>query len=383
MARIPRILPLVAIAIGGVVVVRAIGIAPGLFEGARAWAEEAAPAAAETAAGTAPKPAPAVCALTPEQLAQQAGLSPAELRVIQSLKDRRAELDIRDNDFATMLPLMAAAEQKLDAKTQALNAVKAELQTLLGQVGEQEKAEIDRLVAVYSAMRPREAARIFATLDDKVRLPVAAAMRPRSLSAVMAQMEPAAARELTEKLARRFESQQQAAQAAVAAAAMAGRPARYCPHAAGAPMEPPDAGALVAVDDVDLADPAAQGHLFTLFNRLAETGGHLATGAAAPPARLPLREDLRTRLGAGLVYEVVPLSDDDKPAALAAYARSRGFPLGDDVIAYLLAHGRRDMPSLMATLAALDRHSLATKRAVTVPLLRAWLQRTLAPDARS
>jgi len=172
-------------------------------------------------------------------------------------------------------------------------------------------------------------------------------------------------------------------QAAVAAAAMAGRPARYCPHAAGAPMEPPDAGALVAVDDVDLADPAAQGHLFTLFNRLAETGGHLATGAAAPPARLPLREDLRTRLGAGLVYEVVPLSDDDKPAALAAYARSRGFPLGDDVIAYLLAHGRRDMPSLMATLAALDRHSLATKRAVTVPLLRAWLQRTLAPDARS
>lgn len=223
MARLPRILPLVAIAIGGVVVVRAVGIAPGLFEGARAWAEEAAPAAAETAAS--PRRAPAVCALTPEQLAQQAGLSPAELRVIQSLKDRRAQLDIRDNDFATMLPLMAAAEQKLDARTQALNAVKTELQALLGQVGEQEKAEIDRLVAVYSAMRPREAARIFATLDDKVRLPVAAAMRPRSLSAVMAQMEPAAARELTEKLARRFESQQQAAQAAVAAASNPAAPA--------------------------------------------------------------------------------------------------------------------------------------------------------------
>lgn len=237
MARIPRILPLVAIAIGGVVVVRAVGIAPGLFEGARAWAEEAAPAAAE-GAGAAPKPAPAVCALTPEQLAQQAGLSPAELRVIQSLKDRRAELDIRDNDFATMLPLMAAAEQKLDAKTQALNAVKAELQTLLGQVGEQEKAEIDRLVAVYSAMRPREAARIFATLDDKVRLPVAAAMRPRSLSAVMAQMEPAAARELTEKLARRFESQQQAAQAAVAAASNAAAPAPAPTQAAAAPAAP-------------------------------------------------------------------------------------------------------------------------------------------------
>jgi len=47
------------------------------------------------------------------------------------------------------------------------------------------------------------------------------------------------------------------------------------------------------------------------------------------------------------------------------------------VIAYLLAHGRRDMPSLVATLAALDRHSLAVKRAVTVPLLREWLQREM------
>jgi DnaA family protein len=51
--------------------------------------------------------------------------------------------------------------------------------------------------------------------------------------------------------------------------------------------------------------------------------------------------------------------------------------LSDDVIAYLLAHGRRDMPTLVATLAALDRHSLATQRAITVPLLREWLQQDL------
>ena len=212
MSKIPRLLPLIAIAIGGVVAVRAVGVAPGLFEGAKAWAEEAVPAAAPAA------PAPAVCALTPEQLAQQAGISPAELRIIQSLSARRTELDARDADFASMLPLMTAAEQKLDAKVAALAAVKAEVQTLLGQVSEREKAEVDRLVAVYSAMRPREAARVFATLDDSVRLPVAAAMRPRSLAAVMAQMDPAAARELTEKLAGRFAAQRQLAARAAAAA---------------------------------------------------------------------------------------------------------------------------------------------------------------------
>src|SRR5690606_8259754 len=140
MSKIPRLLPLIAIAIGGVVLVRAVGVAPGLFDGARAWAEEAAPA------GPAPTPAAAVCALTPEQLAQQAGISPAELRILQPLSSRRTELDARDADLASMLPLLATAEQKLDARVAALEAVKAEVRVLLGQVTEQEKAENDRLV---------------------------------------------------------------------------------------------------------------------------------------------------------------------------------------------------------------------------------------------
>ena len=235
MSKIPRLLPLIAVAIGGVVLVRAVGVAPGLFEGARAWAEEVVPAGAAAAPVAA---AVAVCALTPEQLAQQAGISPAELRIIQSLQGRRTELDARDADLASMLPLLATAEQKLDAKVAALEAVKAEVRVLLGQVSEQEKAENDRLVAVYSAMRPREAARVFATLDDDVRLPVAAAMRPRSLAAIMAQMEPAAARSLTEKLARRFEARQQLA-ARAAAASAAAAPATDSAAPAAVPATPP------------------------------------------------------------------------------------------------------------------------------------------------
>lgn len=139
----------------------------------------------------------------------------------------------------------------------------------------------------------------------------------------------------------------------------------------------PVAGALVAVDDVDRADADGAARLFTLYNALAERGGTFVAASALPPARLALRDDVRTRLSWGLVLEVLPLADDDKPAALAAYARSRGFALADDVIVYLLAHGRRDMSTLVATLAALDRASLAQKRPVTVPLLRDWLQRSI------
>jgi flagellar motility protein MotE (MotC chaperone) len=245
MSKLPRILPLAAVAIGGVIAVRAIGVAPGLFEGAKAWAEEAAPSAA---AAPNANPATAVCALSEEQLAAQIGISPAELRVISSLGDSRKELDARDADFATMLPLLAAAEQKLAEQTAELEKVKGEVEGLLGQVDEKAKAETDRLVAVYSAMRPREAAAVFSQLDDSVLLPVAAAMRPRTLAAIMAQMPPAQARALTEKLAARFQSAPLAARAAAATA----------PTAAPAATPPATTPAGTGAGTTPAATPAAQ-----------------------------------------------------------------------------------------------------------------------------
>ena len=83
-----------------------------------------------------------------------------------------------------------------------------------------------------------------------------------------------------------------------------------------------------------------------------------------------MRRDLGTRLASGLTYRVVPLTDEQKRAALLAHARSRGFELPEDVSSYLLTHGRRDMGSLMSALDAIDRYSLENRRVVTVPLLK-------------
>lgn len=166
--------------------------------------------------------------------------------------------------------------------------------------------------------------------------------------------------------------------ACVAAATARGVTATYLADpGALAAMDPEALGAraIVAVDSIDMAGADAQGRLFTLFNRLQAEGGHFVGASRVPPASLALREDLRTRLGWGLVLELLPLSDDDKPAALSAYAKGRGFAIPDDVIRYLLAHGRRDMPTLIGALAALDRHSLALRRPITVPMIREWLQR--------
>jgi len=157
----------------------------------------------------------------------------------------------------------------------------------------------------------------------------------------------------------------------VAAAADAGRSAHYV--AAPADADAADAAECVAIDQVDRADADAEARLFTLFNAVRAREGQWVAAMRLPAARSALRDDLRTRLGWGLTFEVRALDDADKPGALMAYARQRGFELGDDVIAYLLAHGRRDMRSLTATLAALDRYSLSTRRAVSVSLLRDWM----------
>lgn len=130
----------------------------------------------------------------------------------------------------------------------------------------------------------------------------------------------------------------------------------------------------VALDDVDRLDDEGQVAAFDLYNALRERSGALIASAAAPPVQLALREDLVTRLAWGLVYQVHGLSDDDKARALADHAASRGWPLPREVCDYLLTRARRDMPSLLSTLDALDRYSLETRRPVTVPLVRELLE---------
>jgi DnaA family protein len=132
---------------------------------------------------------------------------------------------------------------------------------------------------------------------------------------------------------------------------------------------------LVAADDVESLDAGAQQALFNAINAAREGGpGVIAAGPAAP-AGLALREDVRTRLAWGLVYQLHPPSDAEKAAHLRADAARRGLRLPEEVLAYLLTHLPRDLASLNAVLDALDRYSLASQRPLTLPLVREALHK--------
>lgn len=136
----------------------------------------------------------------------------------------------------------------------------------------------------------------------------------------------------------------------------------------------PEAPGLTVVDDVDRLDAAAQVALFNRLNAVRERAdAACAVAGPLPPAQLALRDDLRTRLAWGLVYQLHALTDAEKAAALAAHAATRGVAVSDDLIPYMLTHLPRDLRTLVAALDALDAYALARRRALTVPLLREWL----------
>jgi len=132
---------------------------------------------------------------------------------------------------------------------------------------------------------------------------------------------------------------------------------------------------LVIADDVESLEPAAQQQLFAAINAAREGAAPVLAAGRLSPAGLALREDLRTRLAWGLVYQLKPLSDAEKAQHLRAEAARRGLPLSDEVVGYLLTRFPRDLPSLNGVLDALDRYSLAAKRPVTLPLVREALEK--------
>jgi DnaA family protein len=168
--------------------------------------------------------------------------------------------------------------------------------------------------------------------------------------------------------------------AATVAAAAGHRPASFVTAAeiggdiATAPRK------LLAIDDVQQLNEEAQVALFRVFNAARLAGLTLVLAGNEPPARLALREDLRTRIGQAMIYEMKPLSDEEKSAALARHALLRGMKVDASLVRYLLSHSRRDLPSLMAVLDSLDRATLEQQRPATLPLLKEVMQLQFEED---
>ena len=142
---------------------------------------------------------------------------------------------------------------------------------------------------------------------------------------------------------------------------------------------------LWLVDDCDRLDAARQESAFHLFNAIQAEAATtvvstmvraMVSAGSSAPMQLPVIPELATRLGWGLVFQLHRLSDQDIARALAVTLAERGITASADLIPWLMTRTARDLGQLRAMIDRLDCFALARKRALTVPLVREFLQAT-------
>lgn len=161
--------------------------------------------AAQTSAAPAQTGASAAPSSTIQSLASRdpTTYTRAEIELLANLAQRREQLEQRAREIDLRESLLGAAEKRIDERIAELKKLEASIKQIVQQYDQQEEKNLQGLVKVYENMKPKDAARIFETLEPNVLLGVVERMKEAKLAAVLSDMSPAAAQDLTVRLATR------------------------------------------------------------------------------------------------------------------------------------------------------------------------------------
>ncbi|MBL4601492.1 MAG: hypothetical protein JKY84_01975 [Emcibacteraceae bacterium] len=126
-----------------------------------------------------------------------------EIQLLQKLSERREELDQRSRNMDVREKLLIATENGIDKKIESLKSIEAQIRALMELHDAQERAQIDSLVKTYSAMKPKDAAKIFNTLDMDILISIIEQMNPKIVAKVLPAMNTSSANNITVELATR------------------------------------------------------------------------------------------------------------------------------------------------------------------------------------
>jgi flagellar motility protein MotE (MotC chaperone) len=108
----------------------------------------------------------------------------------QALQKWREELELKEAEIAL-------AQSALDENARNLENLRSELEFLLERSQRENTEDVDRLVQIYNAMKPAQAATIMDDADIEVAVLVLAAMAPRDSGPILAVMNPVRARAIS------------------------------------------------------------------------------------------------------------------------------------------------------------------------------------------
>jgi len=130
-----------------------------------------------------------------------AGFTQSEIQVLQQLAERREAIEKRERELDQRLAVLSAAESQIDAKIKKLREIQSTIEGLMEQHDVQEKKKNDKLVKIYQAKKPKDAARIFEQMDMPILVRVINGMKQRISAAILAKMSADRANAVTEVLA--------------------------------------------------------------------------------------------------------------------------------------------------------------------------------------
>jgi chromosomal replication initiation ATPase DnaA len=127
---------------------------------------------------------------------------------------------------------------------------------------------------------------------------------------------------------------------------------------------------------LDSADVAAHGEaFFHLLNKAAQPGNALLLTGRAPPSSWPVQvQDLRSRLNALPVAQLLEPDDAILNGVLVKLFLERSIRPPQDLLAYLVRRIERSVPAAQAIVVALDEAAAAEHRAVSRSLARELLK---------
>lgn len=155
------------------------GYAPSYFVGAAAAASET-----ETAPEEAPLESCTNLDGTPEDM-------------LAAITAERQLLDAQSDVLAQRSAEIELANAALTVETARLDELKQEVESLLERANAAHVADVDRLVGLYAAMKPKDAAAIMNDLDLEVTIAVLGTMPERGAAPIMAALNPVRARALS------------------------------------------------------------------------------------------------------------------------------------------------------------------------------------------
>jgi flagellar motility protein MotE (MotC chaperone) len=129
--------------------------------------------------------------------------SAGERAVLESLQQRRQELETRSREMEVRDSLLKAAEKRIEQRLQDLKDAETRISGASAKRDEEDQAKFKSLVTMYENMKAKEAAKVFDRLDLRILVEIATKMNPRRMSDILGVMTPEAAERLTIEIANR------------------------------------------------------------------------------------------------------------------------------------------------------------------------------------